>query len=162
MVFNAQQLTSFFQNAPQMALTVDQRNRLAQEGLATIDDFVDFKEDQLIDAFKNMRIAIPGVPAVLDDQGNIVGVGDFDAQVEQSINNLSRLLKLGGSDLSKIVKVVIYVTEMSNFPKVLELRERYFTSPYPADTLVEVSALGLPELEFEIEAIALVDGEIVG
>ena len=72
MVFNAQQLTSFFQNAPQMALTVDQRNRLAQEGLATIDDFVDFKEDQLTDAFKNMRIAIPGVPAVLDDQGNIV------------------------------------------------------------------------------------------
>ncbi len=55
MVFNAQQLTSFFQNAPQMALTVDQRNRLAQEGLATIDDFVDFKEDQLTDAFKNMR-----------------------------------------------------------------------------------------------------------
>ncbi len=52
MVFNAQQLTSFFQNAPQMALTVDQRNRLAQEGLATIDDFVDFKEDQLTDAFK--------------------------------------------------------------------------------------------------------------
>ena len=51
---------------------------------------------------------------------------------------------------------------MSNFPKVLELRERYFTSPYPADTLVEVSALGLPELEFEIEAIALADGEIVG
>ncbi|MCP4120802.1 MAG: hypothetical protein GY751_03535, partial [Bacteroidetes bacterium] len=55
-----------------MALTVDQRNRLAQEGLATIDDFVDFKEDQLIDAFKNMRIVIPGVPAVLDDQGNVV------------------------------------------------------------------------------------------
>ncbi len=100
--------------------------------------------------------------AAVDDQGNIVGVGVFDAQVEQSINNLSRLLKLGGSDLSKIVKVVIYVTEMSNFPKVLELRERYFTSPYPADTLVEVSALGLPELEFEIEAIALADGEIVG
>ena len=100
--------------------------------------------------------------AAVDEQGNIVGVGDFDAQVEQSFNNLSRLLKLGSSDLSKIVKVVIYVTNMSNFPKVLELRERYFTPPYPADTLVEVSALGLPELEFEIDAIALADGEIVG
>ena len=100
--------------------------------------------------------------AAVDEQGNIVGVGDFDAQVEQSFNNLSKLLKLGGSDLSKIVKVVIYVTDMSNFPKVLELRERYFTPPYPADTIVEVSALGLPELEFEIEAIALADGEIVG
>ena len=100
--------------------------------------------------------------AAVDEQGNIVGVGDFDAQVEQSFNNLSQLLELGGSDLSKIVKVVIYVTDMSNFPKVLALRECYFTPPYPADTIVEVSALGLPELEFEIEAIALADGEIVG
>ena len=55
--------------------------------------------------------------AAVDDQGNIVGVGDFDAQVEQSINNLSRLLKLGGSDLSKIVKVVIYVTISRRYPR---------------------------------------------
>ena len=39
-------------------------------------------------------------------------------------------------------------------------REHYFTTAYPADTIVEVSALGLPE--FEIEAIALTDGEIIG
>lgn len=100
--------------------------------------------------------------AAVDPQGNLVGVGDFDAQVVQTFENLQRLLELGGSDLSKIVKVVIYVTDMSNFPKVLELREKYFTPPYPADTIVEVSALGLPELEFEIEAIALADGEIIG
>ena len=100
--------------------------------------------------------------AAVDDQGYIVGVGAFDAQVEQSFNNLSRLLKLGSSDLSKIVKEVIYVTDMSNFSKVLELRERYFTPPYPAATIDEVSAHGLPELEFEIDAFALADGEIVG
>ena len=100
--------------------------------------------------------------AAVDAQGNLVGVGDFDAQVVQTFENLQRLLELSGSDLSKIVKVVIYVTDMSNFPKVLELREKYFTPPYPADTIVEVSALGLPEIEFEIEAIALADGEIIG
>ena len=100
--------------------------------------------------------------AAVDPQGNLVGVGDFDGQVVQTFENLQRLLELGGSDLSKIVKVVIYVTDMSNFPKVLELREKYFTPPYPADTIVEVSALGLPELEFEIEAIALTDGEMIG
>ena len=100
--------------------------------------------------------------AAVDPQGNLVGVGDFDAQVVQTFENLQWLLELGGSDLSKIVKVVIYVTDMSNFPKVLELREKYFTPPYPADTIVEVSALGLPELEFEIEAIALADGKIIG
>jgi len=52
------------------------------------------------------------------------------------------------------------VTDQGNFEKVLALREHYFTAPYPADTIVEVSALGLPE--FEIEAIALTDGEIIG
>ena len=41
MVFNTQQLTAFFQNAPQMALSDTQRNRLAQEGLITINDFAD-------------------------------------------------------------------------------------------------------------------------
>jgi 2-iminobutanoate/2-iminopropanoate deaminase len=100
--------------------------------------------------------------ASIDEQGAIVGEGDFDAQVEQTLANVSRALEAGGSSMEKIVKVTIYLTDMSNFPKILELRERYFTPPYPADTIVEVSALGLPELEIEIEAMALVEGQIVG
>jgi enamine deaminase RidA (YjgF/YER057c/UK114 family) len=43
---------------------------------------------------------------------------------------------------------------MSYFPKVLELRERHFTAPYPADTTVEVTALALPGLMIEIDVIA--------
>jgi enamine deaminase RidA (YjgF/YER057c/UK114 family) len=73
-----------------------------------------------------------------------------------------RVLELGGSSMEKIVKVTIYLTDMGNFPKILELRARHFRKPYPADTIVEVSGLALPELMIEIEAIALVDGEIVG
>jgi enamine deaminase RidA (YjgF/YER057c/UK114 family) len=50
---------------------------------------------------------------------------------------------------------------MGNFPKIVALRERYFTPPYPADTIVEVSSLALPELEIEIEALALCgDGRV--
>lgn len=99
--------------------------------------------------------------AALDDEGNVVGVGDFDAQAKKTFENLERVLQAGGSDRSKIVKVNIYLKNMANFPKILALRERYFTPPYPADTIVEISALGLPELEIEIEAIALADGEII-
>ena len=44
---------------------------------------------------------------------------------------------------------------MANFGKIMALREKYFTAPYPADTIVEVTSLALPELEIEIEAIAL-------
>lgn len=100
--------------------------------------------------------------ASIDEQGAIVGKGDFDTQAAQTFANLARVLEAGGSSMEKIVKVTIYLTNMANFPRIVELRERYFKPPYPADTIVEVSALGLPELEIEIEAIALVEGEILG
>ena len=70
--------------------------------------------------------------------------------------NLARVLEAGGSSLSRVIKVTIFLTDMGNFPKIVELRERWFTPPYPADTIVEVRSLALPELEIEIEAIATV------
>ena len=99
--------------------------------------------------------------ASIDPQGNIVGVGDFDAQAEQSFMNLSAVLKQGGSSLAQVIKVTIYLTDMTNFSKIVALRERFFSAPYPADTLVEVTSLALPELEIEIEAIALTQGSIM-
>ena len=44
---------------------------------------------------------------------------------------------------------------MKHFPKIVELRRKWFTPPYPADTIVEVRSLALPELMIEIDAIAL-------
>jgi reactive intermediate/imine deaminase len=93
--------------------------------------------------------------AAIDEHGQVVGVGDFDAQAEQTFRNLQRVLEAGGSSLARIVKVTIFLTDMSNFPKIVDLRGTWFTAPYPADTIVEVRALALPELEIEIEAIAV-------
>ena len=94
--------------------------------------------------------------AAIDEHGEIVGAGDFDAQAEQVFRNLRRVLEAGGSSLERIVKVTIFLTDMTNFPKIVELRGKWFTQPYPADTIVEVTSLALPELEIEIEAIAVV------
>jgi 2-iminobutanoate/2-iminopropanoate deaminase len=85
----------------------------------------------------------------------LVGVGDFDAQAEQTFRNLARVLEAGGSSLQRVVKVTIFLTDMANFSKIVELRERWFTPPYPADTIVEVRSLYRPEVEIEIEAIAV-------
>lgn len=93
--------------------------------------------------------------AAIDESGAIVGAGDFDAQAEQTFRNLLRVLEAGGSDLEHVVKVTIFLTDMANFPKIVELRGRWFTPPWPADTIVEVSGLALPELEIEIEAVAV-------
>jgi 2-iminobutanoate/2-iminopropanoate deaminase len=94
--------------------------------------------------------------AAIDQNGGLVGVGDFDAQAELVFQNLARVLEAAGSSLADVVKVTIYLTDMANFPKIVELREKWFTEPYPADTIVEVASLALPELEIEIEAIGVV------
>lgn len=93
--------------------------------------------------------------AALAEDGTLVGAGDFDVQAEQAFRNLQRVLEAGGSSLEQVVKVTIYLTDMSNFEKIVELRGRWFTPPWPADTIVEVSALALPELQIEIEAVAV-------
>lgn len=92
--------------------------------------------------------------AAISESGELVGVGDFAAQAQATFESLQRTLRAGGSDLSKVIKVTIYLTDMSHFEEVVALRQKWFSAPYPADTIVEVSALALPELMIEIEAIA--------
>ncbi|MGH7229851.1 MAG: RidA family protein [Nitrospiraceae bacterium] len=95
--------------------------------------------------------------AAIGQNGQLVGVGDFDVQAEQVFANLKRVLRAGGSSLANVVKVTIFLRDMSNFPKIVELRGRYFTPPYPADTIVEVTSLYSPEALIEIEAVAVAD-----
>jgi 2-iminobutanoate/2-iminopropanoate deaminase len=106
-------------------------------------------------------LVISGQAAIGPD-GAIVGVGDFDAQAEQVFANLERVLEAGGSSLRNVIKVTIFLTDMRHFPKIVEYRGRYFTPPYPADTIVEVSSLYSPEAMLEIEAIAVADEAVAG
>lgn len=121
------------------------------------DAFVPFYISQ---AFKVGDLVITSGQAAIDAEGNLVGVGDFDAQAEQTFKNIQAVLEAAGTSLDRIIKVTIYLTDMGNFPKIMELRQKWFSKPYPADTIVEVKSLALPELEIEIEALALVDGEV--
>ena len=109
-------------------------------------------------AFRVGGLVYSSGQAALDLEGNLVGIGDFDAQAEQTFANLQAVLRAAGSDLDKVIKVTIYLTDMGHFPQIVALRERFFSPPYPADTIVEVNALALPELMIEIEAIALTEG----
>ena len=95
--------------------------------------------------------------AAIAESGDLVGIGDFDAQAEATFESLQRTLRAGGSDLSRVIKVTIYLTDMGYFERIVALRKQWFSAPYPADTIVEVKALALPELMIEIEAIATAD-----
>lgn len=89
------------------------------------------------------------------DEGKIVE-GGFRAQGDRAFSNLQRALKAGGSGLQYVLKVTIFLTDMDNFSGVVELRRKYFSKPYPADSIVEVSGLYTPEAMIEIEAIAAI------
>ena len=95
--------------------------------------------------------------AAIDQTGRIVGVGDFEAQAKQTFENLDRVLRAGGSSLRNVVKVTIFLTDMTNFGRIVKLRGNWFTAPYPADTIVEVRSLYSPDAMIEIEAIAVAD-----
>ncbi|WP_194722101.1 RidA family protein [Noviherbaspirillum malthae] len=95
------------------------------------------------------------------DDGLIVGNDDFDMQADQAFRNLQRALVAGGSSLGKVIKVTIFLTSMKHFGKIVEVRRKWFSQPYPADTIVEVSALYTPEAMIEIEAIAMAEGESI-
>ena len=90
----------------------------------------------------------------LDEEGNVVGAGDVGAQVRQVFDNLGAVLRAGGTSFAGVVKLTIYLTNIDDRPALTEPRKRLFGDHRPASTLVEVSALALPELLVEIEAIA--------
>lgn len=106
-------------------------------------------------------IYISGQVAV-NDQREIVGVGDFEAQVRQTFANIKRILEAGGSGLDKIVHTTTYVTDIEDARKKwIHLKKEYFTFPYPAGTFVEISRLGSKEAMIEVDVVAIIDGETV-
>lgn len=93
--------------------------------------------------------------AAIGDNGEIVGEGSFDRQAEQAFRNLDRALKAAGSGLDKVVKTTIFLRSMADSGKLVELRRQWFSAPYPAESMIEVSSLYSPKALIEIEAIAL-------
>ena len=89
------------------------------------------------------------------DDGRIVD-GGFLAQGEQAFANLRRALEAGGASLRDVITVTIFVTDMGHFQDVVALRRKFFSAPYPADTIAEIKALYDPRAMIEIEAIAAV------
>lgn len=67
--------------------------------------------------------------------------GDVAAQIERVFENLKAVAQAAGGDLSDIVKLNVYLTDLSTFPVVNEVMARYFSAPYPARAAVGVSAL---------------------
>jgi 2-iminobutanoate/2-iminopropanoate deaminase len=91
-----------------------------------------------------------------DSDGQVIGVGDIEAQTDQALRNVSAVLEAAGASLADVVKVTVFVRDMSQFEQIHAVRSRFFQPPYPASTMVEISRLADERSLIEIEAVAAV------
>lgn len=81
--------------------------------------------------------------------------GDAAAQAAQCCKNVLAILESQGMTAANLVKVTVFITDITTFGSVNEIYKQYITEPCPARSCVEVSALPLGA-KVEIEAIAAV------
>lgn len=79
---------------------------------------------------------------------------DAGAQAELCFQNIEAILGEAGLGLSDIVRINTYVTDRAFLRPYMDVRDRLFTSPAPASTLMIVSGFARPEFKVEIEVIA--------
>src|SRR5580700_9211237 len=82
------------------------------------------------------------------------GDGDEYTQAQAIFTKIRHLVEAAGGSMADIVKVTIFVTDISRREKVWQARREFFTGNFPASTLVQVAALADPSLKVEIEAVA--------
>ena len=69
--------------------------------------------------------------------------GDAAAQAEQVLANLASVVQAAGKTLDDVVRVGVYLTDMTDFAAVNSVYAKFFTAPYPARTAIAVAALPL-------------------
>lgn len=79
---------------------------------------------------------IPLVPATMEMVSD-----DFATQARQVFENISAVCKAAGGSTNDLVKVNIFLIDLSYFATVNEIMANYFSQPYPARAAVQVSAL---------------------
>ena len=80
---------------------------------------------------------------------------DFTEQAHQVFKNLSAVVQAAGGELKDIVKLNIYLTDLSNFPLVNEVMAQYFNEPYPARAAIGISQLPKDAL-IEADGVAVI------
>jgi reactive intermediate/imine deaminase len=93
---------------------------------------------------------IPLDPATMQ-----VVAGGIEVQTERVLKNLTAVLQAAGSDPSKVLKTIVFLSNLEDFPKMNAVYERAFGGHTPARSTVQVARLPLDVL-VEIECIAIV------
>jgi enamine deaminase RidA (YjgF/YER057c/UK114 family) len=111
----------------------------------------------VVEVLRGRIVYIAGQIAV-DKEGKLVGKGDFEAQAHQAFANVGTALRSVGCTPRDLVKLTVYIRDMSQVPLYRKARDRFLGSvtppAAPAMTLVEVSRLFSDDFLIEVEAVA--------
>jgi len=80
--------------------------------------------------------------------------GDEYAQAKEIFGKIRHLVEAAGGGITDVVKVTIFVTDISQREKVWQARREFFTGNFPTSTLVQVAALATRALKVEVNAVA--------
>jgi 2-iminobutanoate/2-iminopropanoate deaminase len=91
-----------------------------------------------------------------DEQGEVYGVGDIRAQTRRVCELLQIAVRAAGGELKDIVRVDVYVRDITQFAAIHEVRRHFFPDNPPVSTMVEVTRLVDDRSLIEINAIAVI------
>ncbi|MFA0749809.1 MAG: hypothetical protein SLRJCFUN_000212 [Candidatus Fervidibacter sp.] len=100
----------------------------------------------------NGFVFVSGQVAIDPQTGDPVH-GTFEDELRLTLSNLKAILEAAGSGLDKVVKVTVFLADMSNFPKLNEIYREFFPQPYPARTTIQAQPPG--GFQVEVECIAM-------
>ncbi len=95
-----------------------------------------------------------------DAEQNIIGAGDFRTQVAATLLNVEKALVAAGATRGDVASLRIFIVDydMEKLPVIGEELVKFFGEDnLPANTLIGISALALPDFMVEIEAFAVID-----
>jgi len=109
-----------------------------------------------IDLTKSKKMIYVTGQIAMDKNGNVVYENDIEWQTEYIFKSIENILKKSNASLDDIVKVVIYVKNIWDFPKISQIRNKYLEKSKPVSTLVEISNTVKKGCDIEIDVIAMV------
>ena len=101
-------------------------------------------------------VFVSGIPPY--DQQGTIAVGSFSAQMQQAMENVTRILTAAGVGWDRVVKVNILLTQTKDFAEMNRIYSTYFLhGTYPARTTAIVASLPNPDFLLEIECQAVLN-----
>src|SRR5436305_2031041 len=116
-------------------------------------DAAGFSQAWRVDGARSIVFVSGQAPISAD--GRLTGADDFEAQVHQVFENLRSVLEQAGTGLDAVVKLTVYLTDISRLRDYTRIKGEFFTGEQPASTAVGVTALARPEMTVEVEAVAV-------